>query len=60
MENVFAFRDELIADYSAFSRSFSRIEAQDIHSEVERQYAAGRYWPEPLIQINPNYQPEGS
>jgi Lhr-like helicase len=60
MENVFAFRDELIADYSTFSRSFSRIDAIDIREEVERQYAAGRYWPEPLIQINPNYQRKGS
>jgi Lhr-like helicase len=25
---------------------------------VERQYNAGRYWPEPLIQINPNYKKE--
>jgi len=56
MDNVFSFRDRLISDYSAFSRSFTRIAASDIRDEVERQYAQGRYWPEPLIQINPNYQ----
>jgi len=56
MENVFSFRDQLIEEYSAFSRSFTRIAASDILREVERQYAEGRYWPEPLIQINPNYQ----
>ncbi len=56
MKNVFDFRDQLISEYSAFSRSFSRISAQDIQEEVEKQYADGRYWPEPLVQINPNYQ----
>ena len=56
MDNVFDFRDQLVDEYSAFSRSFTRISAPDIKQEVERQYADGRYWPEPLIQINPNYQ----
>ncbi|MBA1294585.1 hypothetical protein G7025_14565 [Pseudomonas lurida] len=60
MDNVFNFRDQLINEYSSFSRSFSRIQAADIREEVERQYASGRYWPEPLIQINPNYQRKGT
>lgn len=60
MDNVFSFRDRLIDEYSSFSRSFSRIQATDIREEVERQYANGRYWPEPLIQINPNYQRKGT
>lgn len=60
MNNVFDFRDQLINEYSSFSRSFSRISAPDIRDEVERQYADGRYWPEPLIQINPNYQRKGT
>ena len=60
MNNVFGFRDQLISEYSSFSRSFSRIAATDIRDEVERQYADGRYWPEPLIQINPNYQRKGT
>lgn len=60
MNNVFDFRDQLIKEYSSFSRSFSRITAPDIQDEVERQYAGGRYWPEPLVQINPNYQRKGT
>lgn len=56
MKNVFEFRDDLISDYSSFSRSFTQIAAVDIKQEVEKQYAGGRYWPEALIQINPNYQ----
>lgn len=60
MNNVFGFRDQLISEYSSFSRSFSRIAAPDIRDEVEKQYADGRYWPEPLVQINPNYQRKGT
>jgi len=60
MQNVFEFRNQLIEEYSAFSRSFTRIAARDLLDEVEHQYNAGRYWPEPLIQINPNYQRKSS
>lgn len=56
MQNVFGFRDRLIEEYSTFSRSFVRIEARDIFKETEKQYEQGRYWPAPLIQINPNYK----
>ena len=60
MDNVFQFRDQLIERYGSFSRSFVRIAAPDIQAEVEHQYAQGRYWPEPLVQINPNYQRQGT
>ena len=60
MDNVFQFRNQLIERYGSFSRSFVRIAAPDIQAEVEHQYAQGRYWPEPLVQINPNYQRQGT
>ena len=60
MENVFNFRDELIEEYGSFSRSFVSIAADDIRNVVEQQYSEGRYWPKPLIQINPNYQRKGT
>jgi len=60
MENVFNFRDELIAEYSSFSRSFVSIAASDIKDRVEKDYSDGRYWPQPLIQINPNYKRQGT
>jgi len=56
MQNVFDFRDRLIVEYAGFSRSFTKIAAADISEHVEAEYAKGRYWPEPLVQINPNYQ----
>lgn len=60
MESVFDFRDELVDEYSTFSRSFVTIAADDIKRVVEDEYAEGRYWPEPLIQINPNYKRQGT
>lgn len=56
MQSPFHFRNDLIADYAKFSRSFVRILATDIQTRVSEAYSGGRYWPEPLIQINPNYQ----
>ncbi len=60
MKDVFDFRNRLVDEYSAFSRSFSRIAAADLASRVEEEYARGRYWPEPLIQINPNCKRSGT
>ncbi|MDE2659005.1 MAG: DEAD/DEAH box helicase, partial [Acidobacteriota bacterium] len=57
--DVFAFRDELVAEYSRFSRSFTRIRAADISRAVDGAYAAGRFWPAPLIQLNPSFEPGG-
>ena len=57
--DVFAFRDELVAEYSRFSRSFTRIRAEDISRAVDAAYAAGRFWPAPLIQLNPSFEPGG-
>ncbi|MGH7969216.1 MAG: DEAD/DEAH box helicase, partial [Limisphaerales bacterium] len=32
------------------------IHADDIQKQVEAIYAEGRFWPDPLIQINPSYK----
>jgi hypothetical protein len=55
--NAFTFRDQIVQNYEKFSRSFVRIAAGDILRAVDDEYAKCRYWPEPLIQINPNYKP---
>lgn len=55
--NIFEFRDTLINSYKAFSRSFTKIESEDIRSKVEEECNdLKRYWPEPLLQINPSYR----
>ena len=55
--DVFEFREKLVGDYSDFTRSFTRIQASDISSFVDETYKSQRYWPAPLVQVNPNFKP---
>ena len=41
---------------SASQRPSRRSHAPDIREQVDAIYAENRYWPEPLIQINPSYK----
>ena len=54
--DVFSLRESLVHQYSAFARSFTQIRAADIREQVAETYESGRFWPEPLIQINPRYK----
>lgn len=58
--DVFEFRGKLVSDYAAFTRSFTRIHAQDIQAFVNEAYNSGRYWPAPLVQVNPNFKSGGT
>lgn len=53
--DVFKFREELVEEYAKFSRSFTRIRADGVKRAVDGAYAKGRFWPSPLIQLNPNF-----
>ena len=54
--DVFDLRDSVVDVYRRFATSFTFIRAPDIREQVEATYASDRYWPEPLIQINPSYK----
>jgi ATP-dependent helicase YprA (DUF1998 family) len=54
--NVFELDQALITDYERFARSFTLIRAPDIKLQVELLYASDRFWPQPLISINPRYE----
>jgi Lhr-like helicase len=54
--NVFDLDRALVSDYERFARSFTQIRAPDILAQVEQIYATNRFWPEPLISINPNFE----
>ena len=54
--DVFALRDSVVDEYRRFATSFTTIHARDIREQVVHIYAEERYWPEPLIQINPSYK----
>ena len=52
---AFEFDHRLINSYARFSRSFSTIRSDDLKSEIDRQYDAGRFWPDALLSLNPRY-----
>lgn len=58
--DVFEFRNKLVGDYRDFTRSFIQPKADDIRAFLDAEYDGGRYWPSPLIQINPSYVTTGT
>lgn len=54
--DVFSLRDSVINEYRKFATSFTTIHAEDIRAQVEAIYSEGRFWPDPLLQINPSYK----
>jgi Lhr-like helicase len=58
--DVFALDDHLLDQYTGFARSFTRIRSAELQQEVNRLYAGRRFWPEPLLQLNPHYEGGGS
>jgi hypothetical protein len=54
--DVFSLRDSVVEEYKKCARSFTTIHAEDLRQQVDAIYAQERYWPEPLIQINPSYR----
>ncbi|MCK6547998.1 DEAD/DEAH box helicase [Myxococcota bacterium] len=53
--DVFSLRDHVVGDYERFATSFTKIFAPDLRARIDAIYATDRYWPEPLIQLNPSY-----
>ena len=58
--DVFQFRERLVGDYASFSRCFTKLLAEDIQAYLEERYAAGDFWPAPLIQLNPSFVSSGT
>ena len=58
--NVFSFRNEVIRQYQSYVSSFIHIRDRDIRDYVEQEFATGTFWPDPLVQLNPNFMPGGS
>lgn len=54
--NVFDLDRALTEDYERFARSFTRIRAEDLRTQIEALYATDRFWPEPLVSINPRFE----
>ncbi len=57
--DVFALRDQLISDYRHYAESFFTIRDQRIREFVEDQLESGLLWPDPMLQLNPAFEPGG-
>ena len=55
--NVFNLRDQLVTDYSEYVRSYIAIRDERISKHVAQRLDEGMLWPEPLIQLNPSFEP---
>ncbi|GAB4431026.1 MAG: DEAD/DEAH box helicase [Anaerolineae bacterium] len=55
--DVFSLRSQLISDYAAYIESFIKIRDEHIRQYVEAALDGGAFWPDPLIQLNPSFEP---
>jgi len=55
--NVFGLRNQLVADYSEYVRSYIQIRDPRISDHVRQRLDEGMLWPEPLLQLNPSFEP---
>lgn len=54
--DIFDLAGSLVQQYEGFSRSFANIRADDIKAQIDAEYDSKRFWPEPVLQINPEYK----
>jgi ATP-dependent helicase YprA (DUF1998 family) len=57
--DVFDLRARIIDDYSSYISSFINIRNEEIRQYVDSSLREGLLWPEPLIQLNPAFEPGG-
>lgn len=57
--NVFQLRSQLVEDYCKYLQSFLSLSDERIKALVEQVLSTGQLWPEPLIQMNPAFEPGG-
>jgi len=55
--DVFSLREKVISDYGSYVRSFLTIKDAEIDRHVRDKMKEGFLWPDPLIQLNPSFEP---
>jgi len=55
--DVFNLRRQLVDDYSTYISSFINIKDERIQNHVQQEMQDGVLWPDPLIQLNPTFEP---
>jgi len=58
--DVFDLRNRLVEDYARYTRSFIKIADPRIDAKVTHALEDGALWPDPLLQLNPTFQPGGT
>ena len=55
--DVFEVRNRLISDYANYISSFIEIKDKRIQDYVDESLRSGLLWPDPMIQLNPSFEP---
>jgi ATP-dependent helicase YprA (DUF1998 family) len=55
--HIFGFRNRLVGEYASYVKSFIQIRDPLIRQYVEQTLDDGALWPQPLIQLNPSFEP---
>lgn len=55
--DVFNLRDRVVGDYGQYVRSFIEIRDKRIEDLVDERLNDGFLWPQPLVQLNPAFEP---
>ena len=55
--DIFSIHEKIMKDYEQFINSFIHIDDDTIKQVVTSEIQSGKYWPEPLIQFNPSFEP---
>jgi len=55
--DIFGLRNRLVEDYSNYVRSFILIRDARVRKHVGDHLENGLLWPDPLIQMNPSFEP---
>ena len=58
--DVFDLNQSVLQQYQKFARSFTKIKSEELNKKVDTLYETNRFWPDPLIQLNPHYATGGS
>ena len=58
--DVFRLRERLVEEYKRYFRSFLKIRDARIDELVTRVLEEGRFWPHPLVQLNPGFASDRS
>ena len=55
--DVFGVRDAVVGQYAEYVRGFFSIREPSTRDFVDRYLREGHLWPDPLVQLNPSFQP---